>query len=244
MARPGVLISDLDGTLLGDPAALGRFAAVMASWPGRPRLVYATGRTARSVWYEVDHGGLPPPDAIITDVGTAIAGSDREPWPEWPTVRATWDVTMVRAALLDLPALALQPEVAQTPWKVSYHAPGMDRAALLRAARTLRRAGIRGRLIYSSCRDLDVLPRGVGKGPAARYVLARWGIEPGDAVTAGDTGNDRDLLRTGGVGIVVGNAHPELAALRSRAGNRIIRVTSGHADGVLEGLSLVAPGWS
>ncbi|MBX3029850.1 MAG: HAD-IIB family hydrolase [Chloroflexi bacterium] len=240
MAVPRVLISDLDGTLLGDPAALDRFVAVTAAWSGRPRLVYATGRTARSVWYEVDHGGLPPPDAIITDVGTAIAGGDREPWPEWPTVRATWDVTMVRAALLDLPGLALQPNEAQTPWKVSYHASGMDRAALRRVARTLRRVGIQGRLVYSSCRDLDVLPRGVGKGPAARHVLGRWGIPPSDVVTAGDTGNDRDLLRTGGVGIVVGNALPELAALRSRAGNRIVHARAHHADGVLEGLSLAA----
>jgi hydroxymethylpyrimidine pyrophosphatase-like HAD family hydrolase len=55
-------------------------------------------------------------------------------------------------------------------------------------------------------------------------------------VTAGDTGNDRDLLRMGGHGIVVGNASPELRSLR---GPRIIHTFRHHADGVLEGLQLL-----
>lgn len=240
MARARVLISDLDGTLVGDDAALDRFAAWRRG-PGRPwRLVYATGRTAASVLELVGTTSLPRPDAVISGVGTAIAdGPGLVPWPDWPAPPARWSADVVRDALSSEHGLVLQPESAQSPIKVSYYAGVLGARDLMRVQRRLRASGIDARVVYSAGRFLDVLPRSVGKRAAARSLLARWGIHERDAVTAGDTGNDRDLLRFGGHGIVVGNASSELRSLR---GPRIIHTLRTHADGVLEGLRLIEEG--
>ncbi len=237
MARARVLISDLDGTLVGDEAALGRFAAWRHDRGRRWRVVYATGRTSESVVELVGTSALPTPDAVISGVGTAIAdGPGLVRWPDWPGPIQRWDAALVRDVLASEPAMVLQPESAQSDIKVSYYAGVLGHRDLVRVRRRLRAAGVDARLVYSAGRFLDVLPRSVGKRAAARCLLARWQVDHRAVVTAGDTGNDRDLLRLGGYGIVVGNASAELRTLR---GPRIIHAMRTHADGVLEGLRLI-----
>jgi sucrose-6F-phosphate phosphohydrolase len=231
-----VLISDLDGTLIGDEAALGRFAAWRLDAGRGWRLVYATGRTVDSVRSLVAETQLPEPDAIISDVGTALSDGDTGPWPDWPPRLAHWSVARVRDALGNEPGLVLQAEAAQSDRKVSYYAGVLRYRDLLRLGRALRAQDVQARLVYSAGRFLDVLPRSTGKRAAARHLLERWRIDPRDTVTAGDTGNDRDLIRLGGYGIVVGNASHELRAVR---GKRVIHVMRTYADGVLEGLRVI-----
>lgn len=234
MARARVLISDLDGTLVGDDHALGRFAAWRATDGRDWRLVYATGRSAASVMALVEGSALPRPDALITEVGTVVGEPGAAPWPDWPPPLARWDAGVVREALDREPGLVPQAEDVQSAVKVSYYAGVLGRGEILRLLRMLRGRGVDARLVHSVGRFLDVLPRSVGKRAAARHVLATWGIEPEDVVTAGDSGNDRDLLRLGH-GIVVGNAAREL---RHLCGPRIVHATGSHADGVLEGLRI------
>jgi sucrose-6F-phosphate phosphohydrolase len=237
VARARVLISDLDGTLVGDEAALDRFAAWRRHQGRHWRLVYATGRTVESVVELVETSALPMPDAVIAGVGNAIVeGQALAPWSDWPGPLRRWAAPVVRAVLASEAGMVLQPESAQSDIKVSYYAGVLGHRDLVRARRRLRAAGVDARLVYSAGRFLDVLPRSVGKRAAARYLLGRWGIDHREAVTAGDTGNDRDLLHLGGHGIVVGNASAELRTMR---GPRIIHVGRTHADGVLEGLRLI-----
>jgi sucrose-6F-phosphate phosphohydrolase len=232
-----LLISDLDGTLIGDPRALDRFAAFMFIHRDSWRIVYATGRSALSVWQAVDSTSLPQPDALLADVGTTIIGGDGVPWQDWPGPRPCWGTDAVRAALQEEPGLRLQAPIAQTRYKVSYHGENLHHMDLLRIARTLKRAGLRTRLVYSSARDLDVLPAGTGKGPAAQHLLTRWGVPRDSVVCAGDSGNDRDLLRVGSGVVIVGNALPDLRQVAARPGQRVVRSRRLYADGVLEGIA-------
>lgn len=237
MARARVLISDLDGTLVGDEGALDRFAAWRQDAGHRWWVVYATGRTCESVVELVESSALPMPDAIIAGVGTAIVeGPGLVRWPDWPGPLERWSAELVREVLAAEADMVLQPESAQSDVKVSYCASALGHGDLVRMRRRLRAAGVDARLVSSAGRFLDVLPSSVGKRAAARCLLERWGLDRRDAVAAGDTGNDRDLLRLGGFGIVVGNASAELRTLR---GPRIIHAMRTHADGVLEGLRLI-----
>jgi len=144
-----------------------------------------------------------------------------------------WNPHGVRAALRDVPGLKLQPAELQSRFKVSYYAVDADAACLNGIGARLRESGIDADIIYSSNRDLDVLPRGVNKGSAVAR-LARWAaVPPGQVMVAGDTGNDLSMFEQGFRGIVVGNAH---SVLRSLTGDRVYQARGCFAEGVLEGV--------
>lgn len=230
-----LLVSDLDGTLLGDDAALGRFAEWFANRPGDLLLAYASGRAYASVQKVIHGSGLPQPDAVISDVGTAIhVGTDGSELKDWQDRIATnWNADRVREMLADDPQLVAQPGDCQTDFKVSYYlhdASDQDIAAL---ERRIQSAGVHGQVVYSSGRDLDVLPAGADKASAAALLAASWKVPQANVIAAGDSGNDRTLLTGGFRAIVVANAQPELSGLD---GELIYRARRSFADGVVEGL--------
>jgi hydroxymethylpyrimidine pyrophosphatase-like HAD family hydrolase len=59
---------------------------------------------------------------------------------------------------------------------------------------------------------LEVMAKGVSKGAALRRVCARRGIDPSEAIAFGDGLNDLEMLRTAGMGVLMGNADPGLKA--------------------------------
>jgi hydroxymethylpyrimidine pyrophosphatase-like HAD family hydrolase len=88
-------------------------------------------------------------------------------------------------------------------------------------------------LVYSSNRDLDVLPRGVDKGAAAAFLANEWNYPAARVIVSGDSGNDLAMFQAGFHGIVVGNAHSELKQLDSAD---VFHADSSYAAGVLQGL--------
>lgn len=227
-----LLVSDLDGTLLGDDAALDRFRrwfrANRASW----LLAYATGRTFESVDELVGEGRLPGPDAVISSVGTVIHEPGGRPWPAWSIGADRWDGDKVHRTLRSA-GLTPQPPEAQSPLKASYSAPDLSDEMLDDIRRRLRAAGVAATVVYSSARDLDVLPADAGKGLAVRHVARTWGLSHDRVIACGDSGNDLDLLTSGYRGVVVANAQPELRRLSSPA---VYHSTRAFADGVLDGV--------
>lgn len=60
---------------------------------------------------------------------------------------------------------------------------------------------------------LDVLDPAVGKAEALAFLQARFGVAAAETVAIGDNWNDHEMLSGAGLGLVMGNADPEMLAL-------------------------------
>ncbi len=230
-----LLISDLDGTLLGDDDALEEFAAWLAprrEWMG---LVYNSGRFFDSVLQSIESTPLPEPDAVIGGVGSEIrAFESGQSIGAWLDDCNDWQPLRICSLLAEYDEIALQPAEFLSDHKISYYAENAAPELLDELARRLTDAGCCVELLYSSNRDLDVLPRGVNKGTAASYLAAHWSYGSRRVIVSGDSGNDLAMFEQDFRGIVVANAHGELKRL---GGESVFHAQQPHAAGVLEGLS-------
>ena len=233
MGAHRVLVTDIDGTLIGDDAALDRFADWMADHRDGYRLAYATGRLRESLVQLIANTALPEPDAVISGVGTEIHGPDGQPWPGWRERLDGWDASRVRAALRPFRWLEPQSDTAQTALKASYDVPGLRATDLSSIRRALTAARLVATLVYSANRHLDVLPAAAGKGIAARFLADAWAAPPTDVLVFGDSGNDLQLFRQGFRGTLVANALPELSLA---VGKGTYRSHLPYAAGVLDGI--------
>ena len=233
-ASPAWLLAcDIDHTLTGSAAA----AAAFGRWHAGRAGVFAvaTGRSiveARRVLRDWD---LPEPDVFVTAVGTEIHRRGPDGWRLDDGFAAALDAGWDRAAIKDCIAAAgirWQAGIEQRRWKFGCLGTAADAEHL---RRTLRAAGLAARVVASHGRLIDVLPVAGGKGRALRHLAHSLGLTLDDVIAAGDSGNDVDMLQGCGRGIVVGNALPEIAALRGLP--HLYHARAHHAGGVLEGLS-------
>jgi mannosylfructose-6-phosphate phosphatase len=128
----------------------------------------------------------------------------------------------------------------QSAFKCSYYLEAHADARLAEIEQRLADAGLRAKVVYSAGRFLDLLPYRSGKGGAVAYTADLLGIPAAGVVTAGDTGNDLDMMRPdlGFRSIAVGNATDELQHLDEP---HVYHATAAHAAGIREGL--VHYGW-
>lgn len=233
--------SDLDGTLAGDRQASRRFAEYWQSLEevSRPVLVYNSGRLIEDIMEFVSEEGLPEADYLIGGVGTMISAASA------PHIAAEYTSSLDDgydarriAELLDVrPELARQPERYQHAHKSSWYFHDASLDHIEQIEKELKASGLSVRLVYSSGRDLDVLPANADKGKALAWLCDRLDIALDEVVVAGDTDNDRGMFMLEGVrGIIPGNALGELTRFSDRDG-RIFRADRHRADGVIEGLS-------
>lgn len=235
MDRRKLVVSDVDGTLLGDDAALAEFR----QWYDQRResltLVYSSGRFYHSVLQSIRQTLLPEPAAIIGGVGTDVHLYDHDaPLGEWHGTFQGWNPQGVRAVLAAFSELQPQPAHLQSNYKLSYYGHDLDSAFIEHLHAELERRGYLANIVYSSQRDLDVLPRGTNKGTAAAFIAQYLEFRQEDMIVCGDSGNDLAMFEQPLVrGVVVANAHAELKMLRSP---RIYHAARPFAGGVLEGL--------
>lgn len=241
-----LLSSDLDGTLAGDAPATSRFRL---KWQAldpehRPVLVYNSGRLADDILNFVDEVGLPPPDYVIGGVGTMLAGPRHTPrlanFPELShfTQRFSegWSLEKVDAVLGPLKDTVRQPDGYQHAFKSSWYLLDASPEALASIEHALAEAGLSVTMVYSSGRDLDILPRSADKGQALAWLCNELGIGLDEVVVAGDTNNDRSMFELPAArGIVVANALPELLDM-ARDNPLIYSAKTPFALGVVEGL--------
>jgi Cof subfamily protein (haloacid dehalogenase superfamily) len=94
--------------------------------------------------------------------------------------------------------------------------------------------GHHGDLTYSTNNGLiEVVPFGISKASGVEEVATPSGITAADVVAFGDMPNDISMLRWAGLGVAMGNAHPEAKAAADE-------VTTSNAD---DGLARVLERW-
>lgn len=231
--------SDLDGTLIGNAEATRRFRAAWEalSPEARPLLVYSSGRLLSDLRRFVDEGLLPAGDFWIGGVGTEVfdvrAGRMLEEFGEYLGVG--WKLDAAREVVARTHGVRPQPAEFQTPFKSSWYWDNASAEQIRELKRQLAEAGVAARVVYSSSRDLDIIPRNATKGGSLDWLTKRLSVPLDQVLVAGDTGNDASMFRLPGVrGIIVENAFPELyeatVDIPVFSSRRIL------ADGVLDGL--------
>lgn len=236
-----LLVTDLDHTLVGDDFALTDLNAWVEQSRPAVKLVYCTGRSL-TLYRELQaEAGLIDPDLLICSVGTEIYAKDSStPDPAWSDqLMPGWDRAAIAAITAHFADLVPQPATEQTPFKVSFlltKDAAVEVLPLLETA--LQVHHLETQLIYSSDRDLDILPMRADKGAAMTFVRQTLGFAPAETLVCGDSGNDIALFAAGEErGIIVGNARSELLLWHKHHPHSHHYLATAHcAAGILEGL--------
>ena len=231
--------SDLDGTLIGNAESTQRFRDFWDALPARERpvLVYNSGRTIDDMRGLLRNDLLPRPDFLIGSVGTQLFDMESGHMVEsfGREFRHGWDLAKVEEIVASLPDIEPQPPEYLHPYKSSWYLHQADEEHISELRARLAEAGVEANVVYSSGRDLDVLPKFADKGHALKWLCGHIDLPLHAVTVAGDTGNDSAMFRLPDVrGIAVGNAHPDL--LEATKGLTVFRASLNIADGVIEGL--------
>jgi sucrose phosphatase-like protein len=243
MAAKRLLATDLDGTFIGDDEAMLRLWDVLQAQG--IRLAFSTGRHLKSIEdFYAEKGLSRRADVCICMVGTDIYFRSNGAYHldrSWHEVIAEdWDKATVEEILRDIPDARMQDREWQSPFKSSYYLEENVEERLGEIHNRLETASIQAKVVYSAGRFLDLLPIRSGKGEAVRFAARHEGIGPENVITAGDTGNDLDMMRPelGFRSIAVGNAADELEVYRAP---HVYHARAFYAAGIQEGLE--AHGW-
>ncbi len=236
-----LLITDIDNTLLGDDAAMRQLCDYLKENRNRIGFGVASGRSFQLIEEVLNDYGIDHLDVAIGSVGTEIYyGPTFTVDKGWSShIRHKWLPDRIHQACDVLPFMSLQEgESAQREFKISYTID--DSVDISQAETEIRRAlneaKVAHTLIISHGAYVDVLPFRASKGKAVRFLANKWNIPLERIATAGDSGNDADMLIGHTAGIVVGNHDAELESLRDLKRNRIYFARAHSAAGILEGL--------
>ena len=233
--------TDIDGTIYDGDATAARFAVfwdALQSSSSPPVLAYNTGRSLEDTRNLIDTTPLPSPNFIIAGVGTQIFDvSHNETLSGWSIeIEEGWDVATISDIVRrNADGIEMQPEECQNPHKCSWiwHERSVLDLEELQAA--LHDAEMDAQVVYSSKRDLDILPRKANKGNAVNWLVEQLQHPTDRVAVAGDSGNDRSFYSVpNAFGIVVANAEPAL--VEAVANRNAFLANSPCADGVIEGL--------
>ena len=233
------IISDIDGTLLEGKHTEGLPALKDWILQQKDRLVFgvASGRNKDITLAAFTKYDLPKPDILICSAGTEIYYTDKMiPDHGWERhIDYQWEREELENALAFFPGLRIQEPIAQWPFKLSYYVDdSFDEDAMADLYKFLDDRKLRAKVLLTENKYLDLLPFRAGKGSAVRYLSYKWKVPLDKFITAGNSGNDKDMLKGKAKGIVVANYSPELEELRK---NKLIYFTRHDlAVGVLDGI--------
>jgi sucrose-6-phosphatase len=233
-----LLITDLDNTLVGDDRATFTLNQKLTAIRHSCFLIYATGRSYASALHLVHTKQLLEPDYWITGVGTEIydRGKLDQSWAN--QLSTAWNRAAIAAIAQTYSDLIPQPQSEQNPWKISFRLAQAEKSYVLDNLRAqLSKAGLNYQLVFSSGRDVDILPGNADKGLAARYIRESLRISATSTLACGDSGNDVSLFQHLTLGTIVSNAQPELLDWYSQHRHpNLYLARSPFAWGMLEGL--------
>ncbi|MCW6049228.1 sucrose-phosphate phosphatase [Lyngbya sp. CCAP 1446/10] len=235
-----LLVTDLDNTLVGDDEATQVFNQRLQSMRSQICLVYATGRSHASTCELIAQKQLLAPDSTIAGVGSEIyqdATLDLD-WAEH--LSQDWDKMAIASLAQQFPQLQPQSLKEQNPWKISYCLePAAENSSIIQELQQkLTGSGLAAQIIFSSNRDVDILPQTSNKGNALTYLQKRLQIPSEATLVCGDSGNDISMFEQDVRGVIVANAMSELLAWHRECGTENHYLAgSACAGGIIEGMT-------
>ena len=234
---------DIDNTLIDEESLDGNFSKYWLHTPQerKPKLCYNTGRLLGDTLNLIKNRVLPPPDFIISGVGTNIYNfEEKKLLKEFSEIlEEGWDLVLVQKLVDELPFdISKQPHQYQHAYKQSYFLDNAREKDIDYIETQFREAELEVNVIYSGNRFLDFLPKWANKGNALSWLLRRLEVPVNQTIVAGDSGNDNTMFTIPDIkGIVVANAQEELLNLTRRIDNgSIYHAENPASDGVVEGL--------
>jgi len=234
------IISDLDGTLVEGNQSDG--LKELTHWVNEHNddVVFgvATGRNREITQQAFEKYHLPNPDILICSAGSEIYYTRNfiadNGWKSH--IDYQWKREELQNELSKFPKICLQEGAAQWQFKLSYYVDeDFDEDDLANLYKFLDDHKLRAKIFLTENRYLDILPFRAGKGNAVRYLSYKWKVPLEQFITAGNSGNDKDMLNGKTKGIVVANYSSEMEELRN---NRFVYFTRNPlAKGVMEGIS-------
>lgn len=233
------LISDIDGTLVDGDTTTG--LSELAKWleDNKRKVSFglASGRNMELVKKAIEKYRFPQPDILICSAGSEIYYSAGfYPDSGWEMhISHQWKREEIEKALNRFPKLTMQEQVAQRDFKLSYYVPEDFNEYDMNSIRSLLYENkLRAKLLLTENRFLDVLPFRSSKGNAVRFLSNKWKTPLENFITAGNSGNDIDMLKGRVKGIVVANYSTEMNELKKL--KDIYFAKSVLSEGVLEGV--------
>lgn len=234
-----LLVSDLDNTLVGDHEALLVLNQSLKGHRQKLFLVYATGRSYPSARELQSEQGLIEPDFWITGVGSEIycCGVLDLQWAK--RIAEGWERAHAGSIAQKFQQLLPQPKSEQNAYKISYFLdPRAPSHLLTDLQAALTDAGLDAQVIFSSNRDVDILPAKANKGCAVIYLRDQLHMPAENTLVCGDSGNDISLFEQSTLGLIVGNAQLELLDWHRNHGKPgHYLAQKPYAWGILEGLA-------
>ncbi len=233
------IISDLDGTLVEGKKADGLNDLKQWIVENKERVVFgvASGRNKEITQRAFADYDLPNPDIMICSAGSEIYYTEKliQDNGYESHIDYQWKREELKNALSKFPGIRLQEEAAQWRFKLSYYVDdSFNEDEIADLHKFLDDRKLRAKILLTENKYLDFLPFRASKGSAVRYLSYKWKLPLEHFITAGNSGNDIDMLKGKAKGIVVANYSPELEDLKKN--KSIYFAKHPLASGVLEGI--------
>ncbi len=234
------LVTDIDGTLVDgeNVTGLNELRQWILKNDSDIGFGLASGRNLELVKKAIHDYELPEPDILICSAGSEIFYTpDFEPDKGWEShISYLWKRNEIEKLLIDFPKLTLQENVAQREFKLSYYvSKDFTDDDLNSIHKILYENKQRAKLLLTENKYLDILPFRASKGNAIRFLSNKWKTPVEKFLTAGNSGNDIDMLKGRVKGIVVANHSSEMRPLRNL--KDIYFANKNLSEGVLEGIT-------
>lgn len=262
LLAPALVVSDMDGTLLGDDGAVSErnAAALKRAADAGARVVIATGRPVYNLFPIIDIGftgiAVCMNGAIVYDVGEGqvLSATVMEPGVmrsfAGDLQSAGWSFSVAAERAVDTHRNFWAEDSYDHPWNdvTVQLAPRADVLACPAVKMYVRYAdtsadvmgevrGIAaGRVTATDSSGsglLEIAAAGVTKASALDRLAAQWHIDPASAIAFGDMPNDLEMLQWAGRSVAMANGHESVQAVASEVG-------ADHAD---DGVARVLERW-
>ncbi|GAB6143626.1 HAD family hydrolase [Desulfocicer niacini] len=234
--RDRAIVSDLDQNLLGQRQPLQKLAEILRQNRTISHFIIATGRRLDSALKVMKKHKIPEPDVLITSSGSEIYHAPKlaadTAWAKH--IDYQWSPRKIKALLMDLPGLKIQPNSEQSRFKISYYIDPNE-IDVEEIKQLLHREELSFFIQMAFGQFLDILPLRASKGMALRYVAELLDLPLESVFVAGGSGADEDMMRGNTLAAVVANRHhEELSQLDDI--ERIYFSSRPNAAGILEAL--------